>query len=119
MSALDVVGPEERGPARRGGDQARTAEGGAVSEPTLRSSPPAATPPAPGGTLRDACAACRTPLRVHETTWRTATTAWGFWARANLCGAAECAAIWWETPPEVIADELRDRLLQAGERGER
>lgn len=82
-----------------------------------RSSPPAATPPAPGGTLRDACAACRTPLRVHETTWRTATTAWGFWARANLCGAAECAAIWWETPPEVIADELRDRLLQADERG--
>lgn len=81
-----------------------------------RSSAPAATPPAPGGTLRDACAACRTPLRVHETTWRAATTAWGFWARANLCGAAECAAIWWETPPEVIADELRDRL-QAGERG--
>lgn len=84
-----------------------------------RSSAPAATPPAPGGALRDACAACRTPLRVHETTWRTATTAWGFWARANLCGAAECLTIWWEAPPEVIADELRDRLEATGERGER
>lgn len=66
---------------------------------------PAKKPP----TLVDDCAACRRPIMVHETTWEQATTVWGLWARANLCGDVACEAVH-DADVYSIARELRRRL---------
>lgn len=78
---------------------------------------PSYLPDSPAPSLADECATCRSPILVHERTWVDSDTPWGFWARANLCGDLECEATWWECPPEVIADELKDRLRRVREGG--